>query len=176
MAASVRPPELVLKEVQHDVLPGVNSPAIAALLPQVRIAQSSQLLSPWPENAMRVLSRLFPVILILAASLAEAGSLAPSVRVVSERDRDFLERSGAQTLEELLDTGIVRYFFTGGEPLLVLVNGRPCATTASDLDTLPISAIERLQLLSGDGLGTRPCAEPSMSSCATPWTASRRAR
>ena len=86
--------------------------------------------------------------------MVNAGSLAPSVHVVSERDREFLERSGAQTLEELLDTGIVRYFFTGGEPLLVLVNGRPYATTASDLDTLPLSAIERLQLLSGDGLGT----------------------
>ena len=103
---------------------------------------------------MRELVRFFPVIIILAASLANAGSLAPSARVITERDRDFLERSGAQTLEELLDTGIVRYFFTGGEPLLVLVNGRPYATTASDLDTLPLSAIERLELLSGDGLGT----------------------
>ncbi len=103
---------------------------------------------------MRILSRLCPVIIILAASMADAGSLAPNVRVVSERDRDFLERSGAQTLEELLDTGIVRYFFTGGQPLPVLVNGRPYASTASDLDTLPLSAIERLELLSGDGLGT----------------------
>ena len=103
---------------------------------------------------MRMLARLFPVIIILAASMVNAGSLAPSVRVVSERDREFIERSGAQSLEELLDTGIVRYFFTGGEPLLVLVNGRPYATTASDLDTLPLSAIERLELLSGDGLGT----------------------
>lgn len=104
---------------------------------------------------MSMLARLFPVIIILAASMVDAGSLAPSVRVVSERDREFLERSGAQTLQELLDTGIVRYFFTGGEPLAVLVNGRPYATTADNLDTLPISAIERLELLSGDGLGTR---------------------
>ncbi len=103
---------------------------------------------------MGILARLLPVIVILAASWANAGSLAPSARVIAERDRDFLERSGAQTLEELLDTGIVRYFFTGGEPLLVLVNGRPYATTASDLDTLPLSAIERIELLSGDGLGT----------------------
>ena len=69
-------------------------------------------------------------------------------------DRDFIERSGAQTLEELLDTGITRYFLTGGQPLLVLVNGRPYATTSSDLDTLPLSAIERLELLSGESLGT----------------------
>ena len=103
---------------------------------------------------MRMLLRLFPVIIILAASMVNAGSLAPSVHVVSERDREFLERSGAQTLEELLDTGIVRYFFTGGQPLLVLVNGKPYGSTAGDLDTLPLSAIERLELLSGDGLGT----------------------
>ena len=87
-------------------------------------------------------------------SAVEAGSLAPGPRVIAERDRDFLERSGAQTIEELLDTGIVRYFFTGGQPLLVLVDGRPYATTASDLDTLPLSAVERIELLSGESLGT----------------------
>ena len=91
---------------------------------------------------------------VLAAGAAEAGDLAPVPRVIAERDRDFLERSGAQTIEELLDTGIVRYFFTGGQPLLVLVDGRPYATTASDLDTLPLSAVERIELLSGDSLGT----------------------
>ena len=94
------------------------------------------------------------VFCLLATTVANAGSLAPEPRVVAERDRDFLERSGAQTLEELLDTGIVRYFFTGGQPLLVLVDGRPYATTASDLDTLPLSAIERIELLSGESLGT----------------------
>ena len=103
---------------------------------------------------MRMLAGLFPVIVILASSMVNAGSLAPSVRVITERDRDFLERSGAQTLDELLDTGIVRYFFTGGQPLLVLVNGRPYATTNGSLESLPLSAIERIELLSGDGLGT----------------------
>ena len=103
---------------------------------------------------MRVLTRLFPVIIILASSMVNAGSLAPSVHVITERDREFLERSGAQTLEELLDTGIVRYFFTGGQPLLVLVNGRPYATTDGSLESLPLSAIERIELLGGEGLGT----------------------
>ena len=55
---------------------------------------------------------------------------------------------------ELLDTGIVRYFLTGGQPLLVPVNGRPYATTSGDLDTLPLSAVERIELLSGESLGT----------------------
>ena len=90
----------------------------------------------------------------LAVNAAHAGSLAPEPRVIAKFDRDFIERSGAQTLEELLDTGITRYFLTGGQPLLVLVNGRPYATTSSDLDTLPLSAIERLELLSGESLGT----------------------
>ena len=54
----------------------------------------------------------------------------------------------------MLDTGIVRYFLTGGQPLLVPVNGRPYATTSGDLDTLPLSAIERIELLSGESLGT----------------------
>ena len=103
---------------------------------------------------MKTLLTSLVVFAALAANAAHAGSLAPAPRVVAEYDRNFIERSGAQTLEELLDTGITRYFLTGGQPLLVLVNGRPYATTASDLDTLPLSAIERLELLSGDSLGT----------------------
>ena len=97
---------------------------------------------------------VFSVLSVFTASLVDAGPLAPAPRVITERDRDFLERSGAQTLEELLDTGIVRYFYTGGQPLTVLVNGKPYGSTAGDLDTLPLSAIERLELLSGDSLGT----------------------
>ena len=97
---------------------------------------------------------IFAALAVLAASAVDAGPLAPAPRVIAERDRDFLERTGAQTLEELLDTGIVRYFYTGGQPLMILVDGRPYASSASDLDTLPISAIERIELLSGDSLGT----------------------
>ena len=91
---------------------------------------------------------------VLATSTAHAGPLAPAPRVIAEYERDFIERTGAQTLEELLDTGIIRYALTGGQALLVLVNGRPYATTSSDLDTLPVSAIERIEYLSGDTLGT----------------------
>ncbi|MCY3725616.1 MAG: TonB-dependent receptor, partial [Rhodobacteraceae bacterium] len=57
------------------------------------------------------------------------------------------------TLEELLNTGIVRYFYAGGQTLLILVDGRPFALSTSDLDSLPLSAIERIELLSGEGLG-----------------------
>ncbi len=106
---------------------------------------------------MKTLLAAFTLLVVLAtpaANAAHAGSLAPAPRVIAKYERDFIERSGAQTLQELLDTGISRYFLTGGQSLLVLVNGRPYATTSSDLDTLPLSAIERLELLSGDSLGT----------------------
>ena len=103
---------------------------------------------------MKTLLASLAVVAALAVNAVHAGTLAPAPRVIAKFERDFIERSGAQTLEELLDTGIVRYFLTGGQPLLVLVNGRPYATTAGDLDTLPLSAIERLELLSGDTLGT----------------------
>jgi len=103
---------------------------------------------------MKTLLVSLAVVAALVANAVHAGTLAPAPRVVAKFERDFIERSGAQTLEELLDTGIVRYFLTGGQPLLVLVNGRPYATTAGNLDNLPLSAIERLELLSGDTLGT----------------------
>ena len=96
----------------------------------------------------------FAVLALLAMNVAHAGSLAPGPRVVAEFDRGFIERSGAQTLEELLDTGIIRYFLTGGQALLVLVDGRPYSTTGGDLEPLPLSAVERIEILGGDSLGT----------------------
>ena len=103
---------------------------------------------------MKTLLASLAVIAALMANTVHAGSLAPAPRVIAKYERDFMVRSGAQTLGELLDTGIVRYFLTGGQSLLVLVNGRPYATTAGGLDTLPLSAIERIEVLSGDSLGT----------------------
>ena len=103
---------------------------------------------------MKTLLMALAAFAALAVNAVHAGSLAPEPRVVAKYERGFIERSGAQTLEELLDTGITRYFLTGGQALLVLVNGRPYSTTSNDLDTLPLSAIERLELLSGDSLGT----------------------
>ena len=82
------------------------------------------------------------------------GALAPAPQIIAEYDRGFIERSGAQTFGELLDTGIVRYFFTGGRDLLVLVNGRPYATSGDNLDSLPLSAIERIEVLRAESLGT----------------------
>ena len=94
------------------------------------------------------------VLALLAAGAAHAGPLAPQPRIVAKYDRNFIERSGAQTLEELLDTGIIRYFLTGGQNLLVLVNGRPYSSTGGDLEPLPLSAVERIEVLAGDSLGS----------------------
>ena len=91
---------------------------------------------------------------MLAAGQVHAGTLAPAPQIIAEYDRSFIERSGAQTFGEMLDTGIIRYFFTGGRDLLILVNGRPYATTAHNLDTLPLSAVERIEVLRAESLGT----------------------
>ncbi len=91
---------------------------------------------------------------MIAAGGVHAGALAPAPEIIAEYDRSFIERSGAQTFEEMLDTGILRYFFTGGRNLLVMVNGRAYATTADDLDTLPLSAVERIEVLRAESLGT----------------------
>ena len=91
---------------------------------------------------------------ILSVSQVHAGEFAPAPKIIAEYDRSFIERSGAQTFGEMLDTGIIRYFFTGGRNWLVLVNGRPYATTNENLDNLPLSMIERIEVLRAESLGT----------------------
>ena len=103
---------------------------------------------------MRTVIAALAAAAIFAAGQAGAGTLAPAPQIVAEYDRGFIERSGAQTFGEMLDTGIIRYFFTGGRDLLIMVNGRPYATTAHDLDSLPLSAVERIEVLRGESLGT----------------------
>ena len=103
---------------------------------------------------MRIVLAALAVVAVLAAGEVRAGALAPAPQVIAEYDRSFIERSGAQTFGEMLDTGIIRYFFTGGRDFLILVNGRPYATTAHNLDTLPLSAVERIEVLRAESLGT----------------------
>ena len=101
-----------------------------------------------------VLAVTAAVTMLVGAYQVRAGALAPAPEIVAQYDRAFIERSGAQTFGEMLDTGIIRYFFTGGRDLLILVNGRPYATTGGNLDTLPLSAIERIEVLRAESLGT----------------------
>ena len=91
---------------------------------------------------------------LFTTSQVYSGELAPAWQKIAKYDRSFFERYGAQTFGELLDTGILRYFFTGGRNLLVMVNGRPYATTAGDLDSFPLSMIERIEVLRAESLGT----------------------
>ena len=102
---------------------------------------------------MKTLLASLAAFAVLAANAAVAGSLAPAPRVVAKYERDFIERSGSLTLQELLDTGIIRYLLTGGQSLMVMIDGRPYSSTGGLLETLPLSAIERIELLGGDGLG-----------------------
>jgi len=108
----------------------------------------------WGKLALVSLFALTALAAVTAAPNANAGSFAPAPRVVVTLDRDFLEGSGSQNLEELLDTGIIRYLLTGGQSLPVLVNGTPYSTTGDDLDALPLAAMERIELLGGESLGT----------------------
>ncbi len=103
---------------------------------------------------MRIVLAALAMAAMLSAGQVRAGTLAPAPQIIAEYDRSFIERSGAQTFGEMLDTGIIRYFFTGGRDLLILVNGRPYATTAHNLDTLPLSAVERIEVLRAESLGT----------------------
>ena len=91
---------------------------------------------------------------MLFVNQVHAGEFAPTPQIIAKYDRSFIERSGAQTFGEMLDTGIIRYFFTGGRDLLVLVNGRPYATTEKNLDSIPLSMVERIEVLRAESLGT----------------------
>ncbi len=102
---------------------------------------------------MKTILASLAVLAALAVQLAHAGPLAPPPRVVATFDRNFIERSGAQTMQELLDTGITRYFLTGGQDLLVLIDGRPYSSTGGNLESLPLSAVERIEVFGGDSLG-----------------------
>ena len=106
------------------------------------------------ESIMRKLVTVLVLAALLSAGQVNADALGPNPQIIAQYDRDFIERSGAQTYQEMLDTGILRYFFTGGRNLLVMINGRPYATTASNLDTIPLSAVERIEVLRPESLGT----------------------
>ena len=103
---------------------------------------------------MRKLIAALAVTAMLSVIHVHAGEFAPTPQIIAVYDRSFIERSGAQTFGEMLDTGIIRYFFTGGRNILVMVNGRPYATTEGNLDSFPLSAIERIEVLRGESLGT----------------------
>ncbi|MDE0310058.1 MAG: TonB-dependent receptor [Acidiferrobacterales bacterium] len=102
----------------------------------------------------RSFAAIAATVILFCGMHGQAGSLGPVPQIIAKYDRSFIERSGAQTFGEMLDTGILRYFFTGGRNLLVMVNGQPYGTTASNLDAIVLSAVERIEVIRAESLGT----------------------
>ena len=81
----------------------------------------------------------------------------PHVTVI---DRDDLDLSGAKSVQDLVLGrfggnlfGLYRPLVAGTDRVAFLVNGRGISDFALDLDTLPISAVERIELLHGTAAG-----------------------
>ena len=83
-------------------------------------------------------------------SEAISGSLHP-VTVITRRD---IELSGVKRITDLLgrssfnNFGLGRPFVLGGGRTLILVNGRRVADSGVDTDSIPISAVERIEIFS----------------------------
>ena len=85
------------------------------------------------------------------SSISSGGRGAPLAVI----DRTDIELSGARDVSDLLlgrldynSFGLHRPFVLGSGRVAVLVNGRRISDSAFDLDTLPISAVERIEILS----------------------------
>ena len=133
-----------------------------------------------PARRRRSRSTRVPVLgLALAAAVTAAGaedradekvrSVASHMRaaapsdpfpLVTVIDRDDLELSGAKSVEDLVLRrfgnnvfGLYRPLVFGSGGAAFLVNGRPISEFIFDLDTLPLSAVERIELLNGTAAG-----------------------
>ena len=85
------------------------------------------------------------------SSLSSGGRGAPLAVI----DRTDIELSGMKNVSDLLlgrlgynSFGLHRPFVLGSGRVAVLVNGRRISDSAFDLDTLPMSAVERIEILS----------------------------
>ena len=79
-----------------------------------------------------------------------------TVRPVAVIDREDIALSGARDVEDLLfsrqilnNFGLNRPLFFGSDRSAVLINGRRVSEATLDLDLLPLSAVERVEILSG---------------------------
>ena len=96
----------------------------------------------------------------VASRLPAAASNADPFPLVTVIDRDDLELSGAKSVEDLVLRrfgnnlfGLYRPLVVGSGGVAFLVNGRPVSDFIVDLDTLPLSAVERIELLNGTAAG-----------------------
>ena len=81
-----------------------------------------------------------------------------SIRPVTVIDRSDIELSGVTNVSDLLASrqlynsfGLARSYILGSDRANVLLNGHSISDTTYDLDSLPISAIERIEVFSGSG-------------------------
>ena len=81
-----------------------------------------------------------------------ASEIPRPVSVITRRD---IELSGAQNVRDLLlsrldfnSFGLYRPFVAGGGRLVILVNGRRVSYSGFDAEAFPLSAVERIEILS----------------------------
>ena len=99
-----------------------------------------------------------------AGADTSVGSLISSMpvgnlRPVTVIDRDDIDLSGMRNVWDLLHSrdefnyfGLHRPFKLGGLRTAILINGRRISDSFYDLDALPISAIERIEILSSSAV------------------------
>ena len=93
----------------------------------------------------------------VASHIPSAGMRGAPVTVI---DRNDIEMSGIRNLYDLLTSrrsynsfGVNRPYILGGGRVAVLVNGRRVSDSGVNLATLPISAVERIEILSDSAAG-----------------------
>lgn len=97
---------------------------------------------------------------------------ADAVRPLTVIDREDIQLSGMRNVYDLLNSGygrgyynnfgIFRPFVAGRGRAAVLINGRRIPDSIVDLHTLPISGVERIEIL-GDSAAVTPSAARSTS-------------
>ncbi len=95
-------------------------------------------------------------LVVVVTLLSQASqSVAAEVRPPSVIDRADIELSGMKNVWDLVlsridynSFGLYRPFVLGGNRVVVHVNGRKVSDSPFDLDALPISIVERIEILS----------------------------
>ena len=90
---------------------------------------------------------------------------ADAVRPLTVIDREDIELSGMRNVYDLLNSaygrgyfnnfGIYRPFVSGSDRVAVLINGRRISDSIVDLHTLPISGVERIEILGDSAAALR---------------------
>ena len=155
----------VKKRMDRDELPGNGRKVAAPADRMYRLTRLSR-----PRLALSLFAFILAAALTNPAESGEAGtettvasliSSAPpgKLRPVTVIDREDIELSGMRNLWDLLQSreefnyfGLHRPFNLGGLRTGILISGRRISDSAYDLDALPISAVERIEILSSSAV------------------------